>query len=123
LVEYVRKRDPRYQKYTEYVSAQNDARRVEAQKRAARDRAKFVAGLQQYTEQEWARVDKEEEIVETDEDEEDEIEEEYMCNKTFKHENAWLDYERSKKHLKNVYTLKRMTQEDAALSDKEENKC
>src|SRR6185369_16956505 len=85
LVEFVRKRDPRYKKYNEFISEQNAAKQAEAKRRAARDRAEHLASLQQYTEQEWAKVDnEEEEVIETDDDE---IEEEYVCiacNKSFK---------------------------------------
>ncbi|CAG8645891.1 3571_t:CDS:2, partial [Paraglomus occultum] len=118
LVEFVRKRDPRYKKYNEFISEQNAAKQAEAKKRAARDRAEYLASLQQYTEQEWARVDnEEEEVIETDDDE---IEEEYVCiacNKNFKHEKAWNSHERSKKHLKNLWLLQRMMKDDANMSD------
>ncbi|GET02955.1 DnaJ-domain-containing protein [Rhizophagus clarus] len=118
LVEYVKKRDPRYKEFTALAELKREAKVAEAKSKAARERAERIAKLQEYQEQDWTKIDEEEE--EEEEDFEDEPpDDEYFCvacNKSFKNENAWKNHEKSKKHIKNVELLKEeMFEEDEEL--------
>jgi len=117
LVEYVKKRDPRYKEFKALAELKREAKVAEAKSKAARERAERVAKLQDYQEQDWTKIDEEEE--EGEEDFEDEPDDEYFCvacNKSFKNENTWKNHEKSKKHIKNVELLKEeMFEEDEEL--------
>ncbi|CAG8734604.1 15374_t:CDS:2 [Cetraspora pellucida] len=64
LVEFVQKRDPRYQAYKMAADQKNKAQLVEAKKRSVRDRAEHLSKLKEYQEQEWTK----EEMFEDNED-------------------------------------------------------
>ncbi|RIA88957.1 DnaJ domain-containing protein [Glomus cerebriforme] len=125
LVEYVKKRDPRYKEFKALAELKREAQNAEVKSIAARIRAERVAKLQDYQEQDWTKIDEEEE--EEEEDFKDEPDNEYFCvacNKSFKNENTWKNHERSKKHINNVELLKEeMVEEDEELiSNAEANK-
>jgi DnaJ homolog subfamily A member 5 len=110
LVAFVKKRDPRHS-----TNAVSDADRLKglrdaAAAQAARQRAENEAKMREHVVPEWAQAqtaEKEEE----DESEEDEAEEEVFecvpCRKTFKSERQYDAHEKSKKHQKIVYALKK----------------
>jgi DnaJ family protein A protein 5 len=114
----VKKRDPRYKEFTALAELKREAKVAEAKSKAARERAERIAKLQEYQEQDWAKIDEGGE--EEEEDLEDESpDDEYFCvacNKSFKNENAWKNHEKSRKHIKNVELLKEeMFEEDEEL--------
>jgi DnaJ homolog subfamily A member 5 len=115
LVEYVKKRDPRYKEFKALAELKREAQIAEVKLKAARERAERIAKLQDYQEQDWTKIEEEEEEEENFEDEPDN---EYFCvacNKSFKNENAWKNHEKSKKHIKNVVLLKEEMFEDEEL--------
>ncbi|KAJ4348466.1 uncharacterized protein N0V89_009841 [Didymosphaeria variabile] len=115
LVAFVRKRDPRYtpnmQTEEQKAKAQRDARKQQQ----ARARAANAAKIQDEADAvpEWAQVRDPEELLE---ESEEEIEEEHFecvaCRKTFKSERQWEAHEKSKKHQKAIYALKKKMQKD-----------
>lgn len=118
MVEYVKKRDPRYKEITALAELKREAKVAEAKSKAARERAERIAKLREYQEQDWTKID------EGDEEEEEDFEDEppddeyfcVACNKSFKNENAWKNHEKSKKHIKSVELLREeMFEEDEEL--------
>ncbi|KAF2752131.1 DnaJ domain-containing protein [Sporormia fimetaria CBS 119925] len=114
LVAFVRKRDPRYTPNTQTEAQRAEAQRASAKAQAARARAARAAEMKGSI-PDWAtRRDPDEEELQ----EEEEIEEEHFecvaCNKTFKHERQWEAHEKSKKHQKAMYALKRKMQKENA---------
>ncbi|PKK80131.1 DnaJ-domain-containing protein [Rhizophagus irregularis] len=118
LVEYVKKRDPRYKEITALAELKREAKVAEAKSKAARERVERIAKLREYQEQDWTKID------EGDEEEEEDFEDEppddeyfcVACNKSFKNENAWKNHEKSKKHIKSVELLREeMFEEDEEL--------
>ncbi|CAG8441715.1 3129_t:CDS:2 [Ambispora leptoticha] len=79
LIRFVQKRDPRWKSYFEELQRRNQERIVQAKARAARDRAQHIAELQNYTEQEWARVEEELDEDSDQQDEDEEELEEFYC--------------------------------------------
>jgi DnaJ family protein A protein 5 len=114
LVAFVRRRDPRYTPNT-----QSDFDRAEAMKKAtaaqaARARAANAAKMGEAV-AEWTKIrdpDEEEELSE--ESEEEEEFECVACRKIFKSEKQWEAHEKSKKHQKAIYALKRQMRKDNA---------
>lgn len=117
LVAFVRKRDPRFtpirQSEEEAAKAQREARNAQA----ARSRAAHAAKIQQQDDAvpAWAQAREPDEV---DEETESEIEEEHFecvaCKKTFKSERQFDAHEKSKKHQKAVYALRKKMQKDNA---------
>ncbi|CAG8608707.1 3608_t:CDS:2, partial [Diversispora eburnea] len=85
VIEFVKKRDPRYKAYQIFIERKKEAQVADVKLRAARDRSDILNN-------EYFCV---------------------ACNKTFKHEKQWNNHEKSKKHLKNVAILKEKMYEDA----------
>src|SRR4051794_20962806 len=115
---FVQKRDPRYKTYKEALEKEKEVLAADMKKRAARDRANYIAKLQEYQEQDWAKV--EEEYGGEDYEHEEEIENELFCvacNKSYKNEKSWKNHEKSNKHLKNIELLKAEMYEDEELID------
>lgn len=113
LLLFVRKRDPRYTPNTQSADDRAKAQRAATKQQAARAKAAREAQIAAGVVPEWAtRRDQDEE----EEEEEEEIEEEHYecvaCHKTFKSEKQYDAHERSKKHQKAVYALKRKMQKD-----------
>lgn len=115
LVAFVRKRDPRYTPNTqteeEKAKAQRDARKQQQQRARAANAAKMQDEADAVPE--WAKVRDPEELLE---ESEEEIEEEHFecvaCRKTFKSERQWEAHEKSKKHQKAIYALKKKMRKD-----------
>lgn len=130
---FVRKRDPRFISNTQ-TEAQRQAALLAASKdQAARQRAENAAKLSNYKAADWTQVSEQvlEEMYDSeetgedgsdavDEEEEEEEEEEVIieryecivCRKTFGSEGQMDAHERSKKHTKAVYALKRQMQKE-----------
>lgn len=120
LVAFVRKRDPRYtpnlQSEEDKARAQRDARKQQQERARAANAAKLQDDADAVPE--WARVREPEELLE---DESEESEEEHFecvaCRKTFKSERQWEAHEKSKKHQKAIYALRKKMQKDNDLLD------
>lgn len=118
LVAFVRKRDPRYVPNTQTEAERQKILRDAAAAQAARARAANAAKTEQVV-PDWA-LKVERDPHEAEMEEESDIEEEHYecvaCRKTFKSEKQWDAHEKSKKHQKAVYALrKKMKKENAAL--------
>ncbi|GAB7353882.1 hypothetical protein MBLNU459_g4237t1 [Dothideomycetes sp. NU459] len=117
LVAFVRKRDPRFEPNTQTEDERQKVLRDAAAAQAARARAANAAKMEQEV-PDWAmKVERDEHEAEM---EESDIEEEHYecvaCRKTFKSEKQWDAHEKSKKHQKAIYALrKKMQKENAAL--------
>ncbi|KAL1602700.1 hypothetical protein SLS60_006120 [Paraconiothyrium brasiliense] len=115
LVAFVRKRDPRYTPNTQTEEQKAKAQRDARKQQQARARAANAAKIQDEADAvpDWAKVRDPEELLE---ESEEEIEEEHFecvaCRKTFKSERQWEAHEKSKKHQKAIYTLKKKMQKD-----------
>lgn len=115
LVAFVRKRDPRYTPNTQTEEDKAKAQRDARKQQQARARAANAAKIQDDADAvpEWAKVREPEELLE---ESEEEIEEEHFecvaCRKTFKSERQWEAHEKSKKHQKAIYALKKKMQKD-----------
>ncbi|KAH7138144.1 hypothetical protein B0J11DRAFT_423467 [Dendryphion nanum] len=114
LVQFVRKRDPRYTPTQQTVDERAKEQREKTKAQAARARAAHAAKTDDVV-PEWAmRRDEDDE----DEESEEEIEEEHYecvaCHKTFKSERQYDAHERSKKHQKAVYALRKKMRKDNA---------
>ncbi|KAL8832413.1 MAG: hypothetical protein Q9191_000285 [Dirinaria sp. TL-2023a] len=121
LVQFVRKRDPRYVSNTQTEVERQKIIRDAASAQAARSRAANQANAAKDTFlPPWAHSDNpvEEEMSgeDTDEDPEEQFEC-VVCRKTFKSEKQFETHERSKKHIKAVQQLqKEMRSENRALN-------
>ncbi|ORX97289.1 hypothetical protein BCR34DRAFT_628636 [Clohesyomyces aquaticus] len=114
LVQFVRRRDPRYTPNKQTEEERARAQRAKTKAQAARAKAAHAAKMDDAVPA-WAQArDPQEEM----EEEEEEIEEEHWecvaCNKTFKSERQYDAHEKSKKHQKAVHALKRKMQKDNA---------
>lgn len=123
LIQFVRKRDPRYIPNTQTEAERQKIIRDAATAQAARSRAANRAkAAQQDAIPAWTRNNDlvEVEVEEEEEEEEEKPEEELecvVCRKTFKSENQFGAHERSKKHLKATQQLQReMRNDDQAFS-------
>ena len=126
LVQFVRKRDPRYVPNTQTEAERQRIIRDAATAQAARSRAaNQVNATKEAFVPIWARSDDPVEEEVPDEDMEEEPEEQFeciVCHKTFKSERQFEAHERSKKHLKNVQQLrKEMRSQNTALDLKEQS--
>jgi DnaJ family protein A protein 5 len=115
LVAFVRKRDPRYtpnlQTEEQKAKAQREARKQQQERARAANAAKIQDEADVVPE--WAQVqDPEELLEESDEEVEEEHFECVACRKTFKSERQWEAHEKSKKHQKAIYALKKKMQKD-----------
>lgn len=122
LIQFVRKRDPRYVPNTQTEAERQKIIRVAATAQAARARAANRAkAAKEDAIPAWTRNDDpiEEEVSEEEEDEapEGQLLECVVCRKIFKSEKQFEAHERSKKHTKAVQQLQRsMRKEDQALN-------
>jgi DnaJ family protein A protein 5 len=115
LVAFVRKRDPRYTPNTQTDEERTKAQRAAAAKQAARSRAAHAAKVQEDAIPEWAMARDPDELEEEEEEDlEDEVYECVACHKTFKSEKQYDAHEKSKKHQKAIYTLRRRMQKENA---------
>ncbi|KAK3207639.1 hypothetical protein GRF29_103g1690976 [Pseudopithomyces chartarum] len=121
LVAFVRKRDPRYTPNTQTEADKAKAQRDARAQQQARARAANAAKIQDETADavpDWAKVREPEELLE---ESEEEIEEEHFecvaCRKTFKSERQWEAHEKSKKHQKAIYALKKQMRKDNEFLD------
>ncbi|CAG8575883.1 6642_t:CDS:2 [Ambispora gerdemannii] len=125
LISFVQKRDPRWKSYLEVLQRRNQERVAQAKARAVRDRAQHIAELQNYTEQEWAKIDEEglDEDTDQQDDDEEELEELYCpaCNKSFKHDKQWVNHEQSRKHLRNAYLLRKKLLSEEGEGEEDES--
>lgn len=115
LVAFVRKRDPRYTPNTQTEAERQKILRDAAAAQAAKARAANAAKMQQEVPA-WAQTverDENEGVIEESESEEEHYEC-VACKKTFKSEKQWDAHEKSKKHQKAVYALRRKMQKDNA---------
>lgn len=120
LVAFVRKRDPRYTPNTQTEEEKAKAQRDARKQQQARARAANAAKIQEDEDAipDWAKVREPEELLEeSDEESEEEHFECVACRKTFKSERQWEAHEKSKKHQKALYALrKKMQKDNAALN-------
>ena len=119
LVSFVKKRDPRLAPHRQTEEQRLQAQREQTAAHAARARAANRAKIKAEVLPEWSRFTH----VRGEEDEEelsdDRVKEEVecvVCRKVFKSENQYQAHEKSKKHLKTIFQLKkRMRLEDDSL--------
>lgn len=127
---FVRKRDPRFISNTQTEAQRQAALLAASKEQAARQRAENAAKLRNYKAADWTQVSEEtvEELYDSEETEaengsdtaEEEEEEEIVieryecivCKKTFGSEGQMDAHERSKKHTKAVYVLKRQMEKE-----------
>jgi DnaJ family protein A protein 5 len=117
LVAFVRKRDPRYTPNTQSPEEAAKAQRAANKAKAAKARAANAAKLKEQADAvpEWAKARGPDDVQEeTEEESEEEHFECVACRKTFKSERQYDAHEKSKKHQKAVYALKRKMQKDNA---------
>ena len=117
LLAFVRKRDPRYTPNTQSPEEAARAQRAASKAKAAKARAANAAKLMEQEDAvpEWAKARAPDEVEEeTEEESEEEHFECVACHKTFKSERQYDAHEKSKKHQKAVYALKRKMQKDNA---------
>jgi DnaJ family protein A protein 5 len=118
LVAFVRKRDPRHTPTTQSEADRQKVLREAAAAQAARARAANQVKVENAV-PEWAQSrapEPDEGDFEDEEEEEQEIFECVACNKIFKSERQWEAHEKSKKHQKSVYALrKKMRKQNAHL--------
>lgn len=131
FVMFVRKRDPRFISNTQTEAQRQAALLAASKEQAARQRAENAAKLRNYKAADWTQVSEEtaEEFYDSEETEaengsdaaeEEEEEEEaaieryecIVCKKTFGSEGQMDAHERSKKHTKAVYVLKRQMEKE-----------
>jgi len=116
LVQFVRKRDPRYVPNTQTEAERQKIIRDAATAQAARSRtANRAKAAQQDVIPAWTRNDDLVEVEVEEEEEEEKPEEQLecvVCRKTFKSENQFEAHERSKKHLKATQQLQRVMKND-----------
>ncbi|TID14276.1 DnaJ-domain-containing protein [Venturia nashicola] len=116
LVSFVKKRDRRWTPETE--DQRHAAARKATAAQAARQRAANAAKMAEEV-PEWTKIQSSDEQGDSDEEEEEEEEEEeyecVACRKTFKSEKQWLSHEKSKKHQKSMYALKKQMRKDNAV--------
>ncbi|KAH8146043.1 uncharacterized protein LAJ45_09965 [Morchella importuna] len=141
FVTFVRKRDPRYTPNNQTEKQRQEALLAASKEQAARQRAENAAKLRNYKAADWTNVpehafdelydsesdddnaadeDGEEQAEEDEEEEEgeEELEEEprryecIVCKKVFAKEGPMLDHERSQKHAKAVWELKKQMRKE-----------
>ncbi|KAF8651003.1 hypothetical protein AX16_004989 [Volvariella volvacea WC 439] len=120
LVQFLRKRDPRYKAHLAQQAAaaaqkaQQNSQSGGATPNAASQKRQQLA--EQYVEQNWQKVDNRLAYADLEwavaEGEDDESWECVVCGKSFRSEAAWDSHERSKKHIKEVERLKWQMQKE-----------
>lgn len=122
LVSFVKKRDRRWTPETE--DQRHAAARKATAAQAARQRAANAAKMAEAV-PEWTKIQSSDEQDDSGEEESEQEEEQYecvACRKTFKSEKQWLSHEKSKKHQKSIYALKKqMRKDNAAMGLDEED--
>lgn len=112
LVSFVKKRDRRWKPESE--DERHAASRKATAAQAARQRAANAAKISEAV-PEWTRIQDSDEHEDEEESEEEEEEFECVaCRKTFKSEKQWESHEKSKKHQKSIYALKKQMRKDNA---------
>lgn len=109
LVKFLRRRDPRFAKFSKEQEEVAASKKSQFQAAASTQREKLAGA---YVEQSWQKVsasqssqaDLEWSLAEGDNEQEDW--ECVACNKVFRSEAAWDSHERSKKHLKEIEKLR-----------------
>ncbi|KAK4124215.1 DnaJ-domain-containing protein [Parathielavia appendiculata] len=129
LVAFVKKRDPRYVPNTQSEAERQQVLRNSAAAQAARSRAAYQEKLAEYVVPEWAQFRDEEEhngqfseFSMSEEEDEVELLECVVCNKTFKSEKQFEAHEKSKKHIKAVQQLQRQMRRENANLDLDDPK-
>ncbi|KAL2828121.1 hypothetical protein BJY01DRAFT_133625 [Aspergillus pseudoustus] len=129
LVNFVKKRDPRYKAYKDSQTQDRESLRQSAAAQATRSRAANRAKLGSHVVQDWARSEEphyddvdnnDDDVLENSEEGEVEHFECIVCRKTFKSQNQFQAHERSKKHIKAVKQLRwemRLQDEELDLQD------
>jgi DnaJ homolog subfamily A member 5 len=117
LVNFVRKRDPRYKPNFQTEAERQKALREASAAQAARSRAANQAKMNEHV-PEWTKVP---EAEESEEEEEGEVVKDEFecvaCHKTFKSEKQFEAHERSKKHQQAVKALiRKMKKENVTLN-------
>ncbi|TKA24216.1 hypothetical protein B0A50_05980 [Salinomyces thailandicus] len=126
LVQFIKKRDPRYVPTTQTEAERQKTLRDAAAAQAARARAANEAKLNVEV-PEWTKSREPDPLAEMEgsfEDEEEEEQEVFecvACNKVFKSERQWEAHEKSKKHQKAVAALQRQMRKDNAHLDLEDD--
>lgn len=129
LVKFVRKRDPRYLPNSQTDAERQKSMRDAAAAQAARSRVANQEKMAAFELPEWAAsredgsgaAEEEGYFSESEEEEEVEVLECVVCNKTFKSEKQLDVHEKSKKHIKAVRQLRhQMRKEGAELHLEEE---
>lgn len=114
LAKFMRKRDPRYKSYLDQQTKTNQSSAKPIKQAPMRKKERET-----YVEQDWQRIEHNALDTEVDWSEiQGENPEEWeciACDKIFRSEAAWLNHERSRKHLKNVETLKQDMQKEHEL--------
>ncbi|KAF1994002.1 DnaJ-domain-containing protein [Amniculicola lignicola CBS 123094] len=114
LVAFVRRRDPRYTPNKQSEEERAKAQRDKARAQAAKARAAQAAHVEDVV-PDWAKArDADEEQPSSEEEIEEEHYECVACKKTFKSEKQYDAHERSKKHQKAIYALRKQMQQDNA---------
>jgi DnaJ family protein A protein 5 len=121
LVAFVKKRDPRYILNVQSEEERQKTLREAAQAQAARMRAANQAKLDEYV-PEWTKTREPDEFDEVTSDESEEEQFECVaCRKVFKSENQFDAHERSKKHQKAVYALRKILKKEGIELDLDTN--
>ncbi|KAI6842405.1 DnaJ-domain-containing protein [Hortaea werneckii] len=117
LVQFIKKRDPRYVPTTQTEAERQKTLRDAAQAQAARARAANEAKMNDEV-PEWTKSREPDPLAEMEgnfDEEEDQTEEVFecvACNKVFKSEKQWEAHEKSKKHQKAIAALRKKMRKD-----------
>jgi DnaJ family protein A protein 5 len=126
LLEYVQKRDPRYQKFKLAETREKEAKRQREEEERARKRAEDQEKLRKYREEVAARYAQEEQEALDSGNFEEVTVEEYpclACKKVFKNEKQMQNHLQSKKHKENYARFREtvtLDEETEALLQEEE---
>ncbi|KAK2463473.1 hypothetical protein APHAL10511_004559 [Amanita phalloides] len=119
LARFLRKRDPRYKAFVEQQAKQSQKPSNSVAPSPAR-----VPAKDSYVEQDWQKIDNRVQDAELDwsamQGENPEEWECVACDKVFRSEAAWVNHEKSRKHVKAVESLKRGMQEEHSAFGLEE---
>ncbi|GAB7361381.1 hypothetical protein MBLNU230_g1436t1 [Neophaeotheca triangularis] len=120
LVAFVRKRDPRVVVNSQTEAERQKTLRDAAAAQAARARKANQANVEPQV-AEWTKIrdpeEEEENPFEEEEQQEEEVFECVACSKVFKSERQWEAHEKSKKHQKAVFALRKKMQKENANFD------
>ena len=101
LVEFIRRRDPRWKKVKEKLSEERERKKEELNRKLAAEAEARVEQLRKWQEEHETSEEEAEEVLE-----EVEIFECVACEKVFNTEKQLTNHEKTKKHLENVALLK-----------------